>query len=255
MKPASVILIISFLFVSCNKVDLKSSLINAQEHIKSGEFEKADTEISKCLSAAADKPEIYILAAIAKAENGDKEEALKIVNIAEPLFQQQQNAEALAHLGYACLKIEEYDKALEILSKSSNIDPENIYTVTLLINAEYQILKEPRKYAMRNNYMKLAERFPALKNSLEYFNLKAVTKAFTGIDRTYIIQNLSEAYKIDSKNATILLNLAVINDSVFNQKNRAVTYYNKYLERVRLLPKDDTQSEKVKRRLTELQNL
>ena len=67
--------------------------------------------------------------------------------------------------------------------------------------------------------------------------------------------NFQKAYQIDKKNPTILLNLAVISDAVFNQKGRAMTYYNQYLEAVKLLPKEKTQSEKVRRRLTELQNL
>ena len=71
---------------------------------------------------------------------------------------------------------------------------------------------------MRNQHMKLAEKFKSLRNSLEYYNLQAVTTAYTGINRSLIINNFQKAYQIDKKNPTILLNLAVISDAVFNQK-------------------------------------
>jgi tetratricopeptide (TPR) repeat protein len=255
MKVTLFILLFSILLSSCNKLNIKESLEKAQASLNSGQYEEAENEVSKCMDVAKKKPRIYVLAALAKVGNDKKDEALKLVDKALPLFEEAQDAEAIAHLGLVCLKAEDYAKAMDVLTLSWNINPENVYTATLLINAEFKSLKEPRKYAMRNQHMKLAEKFKSLRNSLEYYNLQAVTTAYTGINRSLIINNFQKAYQIDKKNPTILLNLAVISDAVFNQKGRAMTYYNQYLEAVKLLPKEKTQSEKVRRRLTELQNL
>ena len=255
MKILYFSLFFSLIFTSCSKIDVKELITKTQALLSQGDYKNADLEISKCKKHFDQKPKLLVLAALAKAGNNKSEEALLIIQKAQKIFIEKKDSEALTHLGYASYIIKDYSLAMELLLSSWELNPENIYTATLLINTEFKILKESRKYALRNKHLNIVEKFDSLKNSIQYLNILAVTKAVTNIDRSYIIRKLGKACKINPNDPTTLLNLAVISDSVFDQKRRALTYYNKYLEAVEMLPKDNTQIKNVQRRVTELQNL
>ncbi|MCM8526876.1 MAG: hypothetical protein NE327_10190, partial [Lentisphaeraceae bacterium] len=148
-----------------------------------------------------------------------------------------------------------YDKAQKVLEDSLKQDIKNSYTAALLIEAELKQHKTLRKYALQNKHLRLAERFPELKNSINYLNLQALTNALgTNFNSQYVTSTLTKAYNKEKNNPAVLLNLAYIYDQVERIPGRAIKYYELYLTSVKLLPAEHTQADKVKRRLTYLRS-
>ena len=56
MKIITMSIILSFLMISCNKVDIPSSISKAQDLIKEGKYKEAEELITPCLDAAKNNP-------------------------------------------------------------------------------------------------------------------------------------------------------------------------------------------------------
>ena len=250
---------IVLLLTGCTKIDLKASIEKTVSLIKEGNLAEADKAITPCLPAAEKTPKILVLAALAKANNENKKDFLAIIKQAEELYKDSNDSQSLTLLGRACLEAKEYETAIAFLEQSMLIEPNNIYTVSLLINAEYKSYVSIRRYSMKNKYFKLAQSFDELKKSMQYYNLSALIQvnnpSFDSQDakqKSQVNQKPMSARSIDDKDPTTLLNLAVANDVFFKNKSRAYGLYELYLEAVKLLPPDNTQQDKVKRRMTVL---
>jgi tetratricopeptide (TPR) repeat protein len=260
MKLPLLIATLFSLLVSCSKIDVPRSLEQTKTQLKEENWEGAVATITPCLPAARNTPEIYVLAALSNANAGNKKTALDLCQQAQSAFDQlgSPSAEAYAHIGAALISCEEFDEAVKVLEKSLSQEPQNVYAASLLIEAEYHFyLKNQnlRKYALLNKHLKRAGQYKELKDSVEFYNLLAVTSALGfGFDRDLIEKNLTKAYLKNKKNPVTLLNLAVIYDSVFKKHKRAAGFYKMYLEAVKYQPSDDTQEAKVRRRLTTLRN-
>lgn len=259
MKLLPLFLILLSLLTSCAKVDLESSIEKTKALLKEQKLEEADATITPCLPAAKNNPKILVLAALAKANKQDKEDFLNVITQAKEAFADTTDSQSLALLGRACIEAKELTSAIEFLEQSLFIDPDNIYTVTLLINAEYRSFESMRRYSMNNSHFKRADKFMELKESIQYFNLDALIQVHNpSFDmkehKDEVEQKLMKAMAIDQKNPTTLLNLAVCYDTFFRNKRRAHGYYKLYLDAVKLLPPDNTQQDKVKRRMTVLKS-
>ena len=259
MKFLLALLVCLSLITSCAKVDLKSSIEKTKALLKEQKLEEADATITPCLPAAKNNPKILVLASLAKANKEDKKDFNQVISKARESFADSNDSQSLTLLGRACLEANELTFAIEFLEQSLLIDPDNIYTVTLLINAEYRSFESMRRYSMKNKYFKLADRFTELKESIQYFNLDALIQAHNPsfdmkMQKDDVEQKLMRAMAKDKKNPTTLLNLAVCYDTFFRNKRRAHGYYQLYLDSVKLLPPDGTQQDKVKRRMTVLKS-
>lgn len=255
MKALILILITSLFLSSCGKVNVQASVDKASVLLKQGKYKEAEDVISPCLDAAKTNPRILVLLCLATSGQ-DKAEVTNLhIDEALSLLENSEDAEALTHLGQAYLNIKEYKKAQEVLERSYKLAGDNEYTAALLIEAELLQFNTLRSYSLRNKYLNLAEKFPVLKDSINYLNLKAVTNALgPNFDRSYVTQTLSQAYSKEKNNPAVLLNLAYIHDQVYQNYNRAIRFYESYLTAVKLLPPEHTQANNVKRRLTHLRN-
>lgn len=251
-------LALALLLTGCTKIDLKASIEKTVSLIKEGHLAEADKTITPCLPAAKNNPKVLVLAALSKANNEDKKEFNEVIKLAEEAFKDSNDSQSLTLLGRACLEAEQYDSSIAFLEQSMLVDSD-VYTASLLINAEYKSFKSIRSYSMKNRYFKLTQQFDELKKSMQYYNLSALIQvnnpSFDSQDakqKNQVNQKLMTARSINDKDPTTLLNLAVANDVFFKNKSRAYGLYQLYLETVKLLPPDNTQQDKVRRRMTVL---
>jgi tetratricopeptide (TPR) repeat protein len=244
----------------CNQIDVKASIEKTKLLIKDRKLAEADREITPCLPAAVNSPQIYVLAALAKATKENNADFLSIIEQAQAAFADSTDDKSLTLLARACIEANELEKAISFLEQSLAINPDDLYTVTLLIHTEFTHFgPKLRSYSMNNKYLKKATRFEALKNSVQYYNLQAITQVVnprfnSKTDRIAVEQKLMKAMALDSKNPATLLNLAVVYDVYFQKKKKAHGLYGLYLKAVKLLPPDNTQADKVQRRMTLLQS-
>ena len=254
----SIILAVVLAITGCSKVDLTASIEKTKSLLKERKLEEADKTITKCLPAAEKSPQILVLAALAKANKKDKSDFLAIIDQAQEAFKETEDSESLTLLGRACYEADELKLSVDFLEQSLELNPNDLYTVTLLISAEYKSFKSMRSYSKNNKYFQLAKKFESLRDSVQFYNLEAIILAVNPMfdvrtDRTQVEQKLMTAMLKDKKNPTTLLNLAVVYDIYFNKKRKAHGLYELYLEAVKLLPPDNTQVDKVQRRMTVLQ--
>ena len=253
MRLITLTILFSFLMISCNKVNIPKSINKTQELLKAEKFKEAEETIIPCLDAGKNNPRILILQALALAGQEKAEETSLVIDQALALLEGSDDSEALTHLGQAYIKIGKFKEAQGLLEQSIKKDPKNAYTAAILIEAEMKGAKSLRQFALKNKHLKLAEKFPELRNSINYLNLKAITNALgLSFSREYVIQTLQKAYNKEKNNPAVLLNLAYIYDQVEQIPGRATKYYELYLTAVKLLPPEKTQADKVKRRLTYL---
>ena len=139
----------------------------------------------------------------------------------------------------------------------------------MLVAAEHQLFLSrkrrgwsQRNYIQKNKYLKYAGQLKELNETLEFYNLTAVSECLSSNfdstlfeERYSIEKKLTKAHFINKKEHAIILNLAVCYDIYFKKKARAVGFYKMYLELVKLLPPDQTQATKVERRLSQLEPL
>lgn len=250
MRFLTIALTLILLVVSCKKVDVQEVVNNTQQLIKDGKFVEAETALTPCLEAGKGNPRIYVLLALATAGQNKVELTHSYAAKALPLFDEKPDAEAMTHLGQAYLNIKDYTKALEVLELSNSIAPDSEYTVALLIEAEMKSFSSLRSYALRNKYLKLAEKFPSLRDSSSYLVIRAVTNALgPNLNRSFIAQSLSQAYLKEKNSPAVLLNLGFIYDQIYRNPKRAISYYESYLKAVAMLPPEQTQMDKVKKRI------
>lgn len=255
MRFITLSIILSFLMISCNKVDIPASITKAQTLLKEGKYTEAEEALTPCLDAAKNNPRILVLQALATSGQGKVKESDLLIDQALGLLEDSGDAEALTHLGQAYINVGLYEKAQTVLEESISLDTKNSYTAALLIEAELKQAKTLRKYALNNKHLKLANHFPELKNSINYLNLQAITNALgMNFNSQYVTSTLTKAYNKEKNNPAVLLNLAYIYDQVERVPGRAIKYYELYLTSVKLLPAEHTQADKVKRRLTYLRS-
>lgn len=260
MKLFYLFTISSFLLFSCSKVDIQASVNKAQTLLKEQKFSEAEETLTPCLSAAKNNPRILVLLSLATAGQQKTDKTLLHIDQALTILDEKSNeeaedSEALTHLAQAYINVGSYAKAQELLEKSFSLDSGNSYTAALLIEAELKQAKTLRKYALSNKHLKLADKFPELKNSINYLNLQAITNALgMNFSSNYVTSTLTKAYNKEKNNPAVLLNLAYIYDQVERIPGRAIKYYELYLTSVEILPPEHTQADKVKRRLTYLRN-
>ena len=255
MKYILLTIFLSFFMTSCSKVDIPASIKKAQTLLKEGKYKEAEELINPCLDAAKNNPRILVLQALAVSGQGKTEAADLLIDQALGLLETSGDTEALTHLGQAYINVGLYEKAQKVLEESLKQDTKNSYTAALLIEAELKQAKTLRKYALNNKHLKLADKFPDLKNSINYLNLQALTNALgMNFNSNYVTSTLTKAYNKEKNNPAVLLNLAYIYDQVERVPKRAIKYYELYLTSVKLLPAEHTQADKVKRRLTYLRS-
>ena len=247
--------------LSCSKVDIQASVENAQNLLKEQKFKEAEEVLTPCLDAAKNNPRILVLCSLATSSQEKVDETMLRVDQALAILETNEDeetgpdSEAMTHLAQAYINIKKYQEAQALLEESLTIDSSNSYTVALLIEAELRQAKTLRKYALNNNHLILAEKFPDLNNSINHLNLKAITNALgMNFDSRYVTSTLTKAYNKEKNNPAVLLNLAYIYDQVERIPGRAIKYYELYLTSVEILPPEHTQADKVKRRLTYLRS-
>ena len=267
-----ILLLTLVLLASCSKVDLKTEVAAAAQLLKAEEWKSAELQLERLMAAADNSPQIYVMAALAKAGSDKKQEVTSLIEKALKVIEEKpEEAESFAQLGRACLMVGYNERALELLQKSNALRPDDLYVIQLLVAAERNIFLSRKKsqayrglsqrnYLQRNQYLNYAGKFDELNKSLQFYNLTAVSECLSAsfdskqFEHRYSIeQKLTKAHLINKKEHAIILNLAVCYDIYFKKKSRAVGFYKMYLDLVKLLPPDQTQATKVERRLSQLE--
>lgn len=256
MKLLTYLTLCLCLLASCSKIDLAKEIAASKELIKQKNYKEAEEKLEKLKSAQKNNPRIIVLRALAKAGSDKKIAVLNLVTEAKDLIPKEvEEAESFTQLAVACYMVAHYDTAIELLKISDGLRADDVFTITMLIKTEYQILtsKSSRRYAIDNQYKKIADRHEELNKTLEFFNLSAVIEVLRPeYNPISVEEKLTKAYKMDPKNPAAVLNLAIIYDMYFKKYKRAIGLYNYYLSIVKLLPPDQTKATEVERRLTQL---
>jgi len=256
----SSLILSSLILCGCNQVDVKASMEKAKQLIKDQKLDEAEKVINPCLPAAKNSPQILVLAALSKANKKKKEDFLTIIGQAKEAFKDSEDDQSLTLLGRACIEAKKYESAISFLEQSLNVNGDDLYTVALLIHAEYNFHQPKlRSYSLKNKHLNKAKKFVELRESIQFYNLTAITQVVNpnfdiAKDRFEVEGKLMKAMMKDQKDPATLLNLAVVYDIYFQKKQRAYGLYGQYLKAVKLLPPDHTQAEKVQRRMTVLQS-
>ena len=165
------------LLLSCGKIDLSTEITDSAELIKQEKYKEAEEKLERLKTAYKKTPRLIVLVALTKAGLDKKQEVLNLVKDATDLIEEKpEEAESFTQLGVACYMVGYFDEAIKLLNISNGLRPDDIYTITMLIKAEYDLLapKSSRGYAIRNQYKKLADPHEELNKTLEYYNLSSV---------------------------------------------------------------------------------
>jgi cytochrome c-type biogenesis protein CcmH/NrfG len=246
LTPA-ILLFTFFLLTGCGN-DIKDPYVlldsSINQALKEGNWKDANKLAQSALKLDPDNLDAKVMYAFTQDQKGEQAEAIK--KLREVISKNPKNFIAQLTLGRILYDMEDYEGAYDSLANAYSFNPDNLDALILFTQCSAKLLAQNtdellNKLSETKNY----------KGKPIVYNEMGVYFAKTGNVRK-ALENLVKAYKLSSKNPTIVLNMAVLCDKYMKQSRKSKFFYERFLSLTDNNPAYNQQREKVTKRLSSI---
>ena len=242
--PLIIILFAVILLSSCSN-DIKDPYVfldnSVNQALNNGDWKKAEKLAKSALKLDPENLDAKVMFAFTQDQNGEQTEAIK--NLRGVISKNPDNFLAQLTIGRILYDMEDYEGAYDSLANAYNLQPNSLDALILYTQCSAKLLAQNTDELLS----KLSES-KAYKGKPIIYNEMGVYFARTGNTRK-ALENLVKAYKLSSKNPTIVLNMAVLCDKYLKQVIKSKFFYERFITLTDNNPAYNLQREQIISRL------
>jgi tetratricopeptide (TPR) repeat protein len=242
-----ILLLIFFLLTGCGN-DIKDPYVlldnSINQALNKGNWKDAAKLAKSALKLDPKNLDAKVMYAFTQDQNGEQTEAIK--KLREVISKNPENFIAQLTLGRILYDMEDYEGAYDSLANAYNLNSDSLDALILFTQCSTKLLAQNTDELLN----KLSET-KAYKGKPIVYNEMGVYFAKTGNVRK-ALENLVKAYKLSSKNPTIVLNMAVLCDKYMKQPAKSKFFYERFITLTDNNPAYNLQREQITKRLSSI---
>ena len=242
--PSILLLLTIFLLSGCGS-NIKDPYVlldnSVNQALHKGNWKKAKNLAKEALTLDPDNLDAQIMYAFTLDQNGEQTEAIR--KLRTVISKNPKNFLAQLTLGRILYNMEDNEGAYEFLANAYNLNPDNLDSLILYTQCSSRLLAQNT-----DELLNQLSKNDTYKGKPIIFNEMGVYFAKTGNIKK-ALENLVKAYKLSSKNPTIVLNMAVLCDNYLKQPEKSKFFYKRFISLTDNNPAYNLQREQINKRL------